>query len=297
MKIAVTGATGFIGGVLTSELEQRGIEYTVITRRRGEAATIRPGARSVVDWGTLSARSLDGLDGVIHMAGAPVAQRWTANARREIRESRETSTRELVRVLGQCDRPPPVLVSFSAIGYYGPTGDEKLTESSPPGSDFLADVCVLWEREALAARAFGIRVVNPRVGIVIGPDGGALAQMLLPFKLGIGGPIGTGRQWMSWVHVSDVVGITLEALSNEALKGPVNATAPDPVRNREFSKSLGRALHRPAVLPTPVFGLKLIFGEFAEILATGQRVVPAAALEAGYRFSYPDLEPALASAV
>lgn len=297
MRIAVTGATGFIGGALAAELERRGIEYTVITRRPGEAGKIRPGARSVVDWETLSPQSLDGLDGVIHMAGAPVAQRWTPKARREIRESRETSTRELVGVLGQLDRPPRVLVSFSAIGYYGPRGDEKLTESAPPGSDFLAEVCVSWEREALAAGAFGIRVVNPRVGIVVGPGGGALAQMLLPFRLGLGGPIGTGQQWMSWVHVGDVVGIALDALTNEAMKGPVNATAPDPVRNREFSKALGRVLHRPAVLPTPVFGLKLMFGEFAEILATGQRVVPAAALESGYRFSHPHLEPALASAV
>jgi uncharacterized protein (TIGR01777 family) len=231
------------------------------------------------------------------MAGAPVAQRWTAKARGEIRESREKSTRELVRALGKLDRPPPVLVSFSAIGYYGPTGDEKLTESSPPGGDFLAGVCISWEREALVAREFGIRVVNPRVGIVIGPGGGALARMLLPFRLGLGGPIGTGRQWMSWVHVRDVVGIALEALTNEAMNGPVNATAPDPVRNREFSKTLGRVLHRPAVMPTPVLGLKLMFGEFAEILATGQRVVPAAALEAGYRFSHPDLESALRSAV
>jgi len=297
MKIAVTGATGFIGRVLTSELEHRGIEYTIVTRRPAEAAQLCPRAGAVIDWEALDPQSFDGLDGVIHMAGAPVAQRWTTTARREIRQSRETPTRQLVRSLGQTDRPPPVLVSFSAIGYYGPTGDEKLTESSPPGSDFLAEVCVAWEREALAARAFGIRVVTPRVGIAIGPGGGALGQMILPFKLGVGGPIGSGREWMSWIHVRDVVGIVLDALTNERLEGAINATAPEPVPNREFAKALGRVLHRPAVLPTPVFGLKLMFGGFADILATGQRVVPARALEAGYRFSHPDLEPALASAV
>jgi hypothetical protein len=301
MKVAVTGATGFIGAELVRELDRRGIAYTVITRARDRARSKVPSAVDVVEWGPsgeLDPKALEGLDGIIHMAGAPVAQRWSDAVRSEILESREIPTRGLVDALGKTSAPRPgVLVSFSAIGYYGPTGDDELTESAPPGSDFLAGVCQVWEREAARAVGYGVRVVNPRVGIVIGKGGGALARMLVPFRLGAGGPIGNGRQWMSWVHVSDVAGIAIEALTNTAMNGPVNATAPLPVRNRDFSRALGRALRRPAILPIPVFGLKVLFGEFAEILATGQRVVPQAALDAGYRFRHMDLDEALRSAI
>jgi uncharacterized protein (TIGR01777 family) len=193
--------------------------------------------------------------------------------------------------------PPPVLVSHSAIGFYGPRGDEILDETAPGGDDFLAGVCRDWEEAAGGAVRAGIRVVNPRVGIVLGRGGGALSMMLTPFRLGLGGPIGHGRQWMSWIHVDDVVGLLLHAIGRRDVSGPVNATAPEPVTNRDFSRALGRALGRPAVLPTPVFALKLLYGDFAEILATGQRVMPARAVESGYAFRFPDLGAALAEVV
>jgi uncharacterized protein (TIGR01777 family) len=301
MKVAITGATGFIGRQLVVALESSGHQYVIVTRRRGPAKMTFPNASAIVEWNLpsedLEPDALEGLDGVIHMAGAPVAQRWTADAKRAIEDSRVQYTRALVHALGKTSNRPGVLVSFSAIGYYGVRDDTPLAESAEPGTDFLARVCRGWEGEATRATEFGIRVVNPRIGIVLGRGGGALAQMLTPFRMGVGGPIGNGRQWMSWIHVSDVVGIALEALTNQTLSGPVNATAPRPATNRDFSKALGRALHRPAVLPIPVFGLKLLFGGFADVLATGQRVVPEKALSAGYRFRYPDLEEALAEAV
>ena len=301
MKVAITGATGFIGRELIRELESTGTEYVIITREPNRARRKFPRASNVLEWSlpatALEPDDLEGLDGVIHMAGAPVAQRWTASHKRAIEESRVLYTRGLVEAVGRTSQRPPVLISFSAIGYYGVRDDTRLTETSSAGSDFLAQVCRSWEEEAAKATALGIRVVNPRVGIVIGRGGGALSQMLLPFKLGIGGPIGNGRQWMSWVHVSDVVGLALDALTNTALRGPINATAPEPVTNREFSKSLGRVLHRPAILPIPVLGLKLMFGDFADVLATGQRVIPDKAIRAGYKFRFPNLEEALADAV
>lgn len=301
MQVAVTGATGFIGRKLVAALDAAGHSTVIVTRRRESASRAFPNAAGVVEW-DLPGRELDpgvleGLDGVVHMAGAPVAQRWTANAKRVIEESRILYTRALAGAIGRASRPPSVLVSFSAIGYYGVRGDERLDEAASAGTDFLARVCRGWEGEAARAADSGVRVVNPRVGIVVGRGGGALAQMLTPFKMGVGGPIGNGRQWMSWVHVDDVIGIALDALTRGALAGPVNATAPEPVTNRDFSKALGRALRRPAVLPIPVLGLKVLFGGFADILATGQRVIPSKALSAGYEFRYADLDAALAEAV
>lgn len=301
MQVAVTGATGFIGRKLVAALDAAGHSVVIVTRRPADAARAFPNASGIVEWDLpdreLDPGALEGVDGVVHMAGAPVAQRWTANAKRVIEESRIRSTRALVDAVGRTSRPPSVLVSFSAIGYYGPRGDERLDETASAGADFLAGVCRGWEGEAARAADSGVRVVNPRVGIVVGRGGGALAQMLTPFKLGVGGPIGNGRQWMSWIHVDDVIGIALEALARDTLTGPVNATAPEPVTNRVFSRALGRALHRPAVLPIPVVGLKVLFGGFADILATGQRVIPSKALSAGYEFRYADLDAALAEAV
>ena len=301
MKVAITGATGFIGRRMITALESSGIEYVIITRDPKSAQQKYPRALSILEWNipatALEPNDLEGLDGVIHMAGAPVARRWTATYKRMIEESRVFYTRALVEALVRANQPPSVLISFSAIGYYGMHDDTRLNETSLPGTDFLAGVCQRWEGEANKASAFGIRVVNLRVGIVIGQGGGALTQMLLPFKLGVGGKIGDGQQWMSWVHVSDVVGLTLEALTNTALDGPLNATAPEPVTNYEFSKALGHVVHRPAILPIPVLGLKLLFGGFAEILATGQRVVPQKALALDYNFRFPDLKKALADAV
>lgn len=301
MHVIITGATGFIGGHLTARFDREGIAYTVLTRDPSRARERCPGARDWVRWDppevAPDGARLGKPDAVVHLAGAPVAQRWTAAARRAIYDSRVLSSRLLVDALAGLDRPPSVLVSHSAVGFYGPRGDEVLDENAPGGDDFLARLCRDWEEAAGRAAGAGIRVVHPRVGIVLGPDGGALAMMLTPFRLGAGGPIGHGRQWMSWIHVDDVVGLILHAISTGAISGPINATAPEPVTNRDFSRALGRALKRPAILPTPVFALKLLYGDFADILATGQRVVPARALDSGFQFRYPELDAALADAV
>ena len=301
MKVAITGATGFIGKRLIEEFGRQGIEFIVITRNPSRAQQVFPQAAGFVEWnppeGSLSPSDLAGLDGVVNLAGASVAQRWTARAKDAIRNSRMDSTRLVVDAITGLDTPPPVLVSTSAIGFYGPRDSTRLSEDSPTGSDYLAEVCRQWEAESQKAAASGIRVVNPRIGIVLGRGGGAMANMLTPFKLGVGGPIGDGSQWMSWVHIDDVAGLLAYSLTNDSLSGPVNVTAPEPATNRNFAKTLGRVLHRPAILPTPVFALRLGFGEFADILATGQRVLPEKALAAGYRFRFPELQEALSEVV
>ncbi|NOZ69543.1 MAG: TIGR01777 family protein, partial [Deferribacteres bacterium] len=238
--------------------------------------------------------TVSGFDAVVNLAGEPVAPgRWTSERKKRILSSRINTTRALVQSMQQAQKRPRVLVSASAVGYYGPHNDEYVTEETPPGSDFLADVCVKWEAEAFRAEALNIRVVTVRLGAVLGADGGALPRMVLPFKLFLGGPIGSGRQWFSWIHIDDVAGIIRFALENNAVSGPVNATAPTPVTNRDFSSALGRALHRPSCLPVPAFMVRLIFGEMGEMLLTGQRVLPDKALKAGYRFKYADLDDAL----
>jgi hypothetical protein len=297
MRIAISGATGFIGSHLVARLESEGVGFLVLSRNERRARGQFPGAAGVIQWdpstGGPDGRALEGLDAVVHLAGEPIAQRWTRAARTAIFDSRVLATRLLADALSRLDAPPSALISNSAIGYYGPTDDTPLEEGTAAGTDFLADLCRQWEGATARASAAGIRVIHPRVGIVLGPDGGALAMMLTPFRLGLGGPIGNGRQWMSWVHVEDVVGLILHALRTPALKGPLNATSPEPVTNRDFSKTLGRVLHRPAFLPTPVAGLRLLYGQFADVLATGQRVIPRRALDSGYRFRFPKLEPAL----
>jgi hypothetical protein len=239
------------------------------------------------------AQAVPPCDAVVHLAGEPIAQRWTAAAKQRIRESRVEATRRLVAQLAKLERAPRVLVAASAIGIYGSRGDEVLTEASAPGSDFLAEICVAWEQAAREAAALGIRVVSVRFGIVLGREGGALARMLPPFRLGVGGRLGSGRQWMSWIHLEDALGLLEFALGRDALAGPLNATAPNPVVNAEFTRRLAAALHRPAFTPAPAFALKLMFGEMAGMLLNGQRVEPRAALAAGYTFRYPELAPAL----
>ncbi len=297
MKVAITGATGFVGQRLARRFDTRGVDYIVISRSPARARQALPGASDVIGWNPPEAHpspdALSGLDGVVHLAGATVARRWTTQSKNDIRASRVLSTRSLVEALSLAKSPPAVLVSTSAIGYYGPCDDTKLDEDAAPGSDFLSTVCQEWEAEALKARQSGVRVVTARLGVVLGHGGGALLNMLTPFKMGVGGPIGSGTQWMSWIHIDDVVGLIGEALSNPDFSGPVNLTAPEPVTNREFSRILGCVLHRPAILPTPVFALKLAFGEFADILATGQRVIPEKALRSGYGFRFPKLGEAL----
>jgi hypothetical protein len=232
---------------------------------------------------------------VIHLAGEPVAQRWNAESKREILDSREIGTRNLVAGIAAADPRPRILLSSSAVGYYGKHGDEVIDEQSAPGSDFLADVCVAWEREAKVAEELGLRVVMVRTGVVLDADGGALKTMLPPFKAGVGGPVAGGKQYMPWIHADDIVGLYLAALDNEQWSGPINGTAPNPVTNTEFSKALGRALHRPSLFPVPAFVIRARYGEMAEIVTEGQRAVPAAALANGYEFAEPELDAALVS--
>jgi uncharacterized protein (TIGR01777 family) len=299
MRVTVTGATGLIGTRLVRALRDRGDEVIALSRDPEKARE-----RLAVDaaaWdasaGPAPTDALAASDGVIHLAGEEVAQRWSAGAKQRIRDSRQQGTRNLVAGIAATDLRPRVLVSASAVGYYGPRGDERIDESTPPGSDFLAEVCVAWEREAAAAAEHGLRVAHVRTGVVLDRSGGALAKMLTPFKLGIGGPVAGGRQYMPWIHVDDVVGLYLAALDGDAWGGPLNATAPEPVTNREFSKALGRALHRPAIAPVPTLALKALYGDMAQIVTTGQRAVPAVALERGYTFRHPELDEALADAL
>jgi len=296
MRALVTGATGFVGPRLLRLLDKP----VVLSRDPGRAArSIGTLAGRIVAWdpmrGPPPAGAFEGIDAVFHLAGESVADgRWAAERKRRIRETRTVGTRHLVQGIAQMDRRPSVLVSASAVGYYGNRGDDELTEQSPPGKDFLADVCVEWEREAEAARDLGVRVVTARTGIVLGPGGGALGKMLLPFRLGAGGPLGNGRQWMPWIHVADLTRMYVHAADTAALSGAMNAVAPNPVRNADFTRALGRQLHRPAFLPAPYFGLRIVFGEFAQVLFDSQRVIPRAALESGFVFRYPDLAMALA---
>jgi uncharacterized protein (TIGR01777 family) len=243
--------------------------------------------------------ALAGTDAVVHLAGENIAQRWTSSAKQAIRESRVQSTRNLVQSIASLPEAerPAVLVSSSAIGYYGAHGDEPIDEEASAGSDFLAQTCAAWEAEAEVAERHGLRVVRVRTGVVLSREGGALGKMLIPFKLGVGGPVAGGRQYISWIHTEDLVGIVLAAIDGEQWRGPVNATAPDPQRNGDFSKALGRALHRPSLLPVPGAALRLLYGEMAEIVTSGARVLPAKALVLGYEFRRPQLDGALRAAL
>jgi len=243
--------------------------------------------------------ALSGADAVVHLAGENIAQRWIASAKRAIRESRVHGTRNLVRGLAALPdgERPATLISGSAIGYYGAHGDEPLDEEAPSGSGFLAETCAAWEAEADAARELGTRVVKLRTGVVLDPSGGALAKMLPPFKLGVGGPVAGGRQYVSWIEPEDLIGIALAALADERWQGAVNATAPEPVRNAELAAALGRVLHRPALVPVPGFALKALYGEMAQVVTAGARVLPARALMNGYRFRYSDVDAALQAAL
>jgi uncharacterized protein (TIGR01777 family) len=299
MKLTLTGATGLIGRRLVRALVERGDEVTVLSRDAERAReTLEVEA---LTWDTerdpAPAAALDGRDAVVHLAGENVAQRWSAGAKARLAESREAGTRNLVAGLRAAGAAPGVLVSSSAVGYYGSRGDERLDESAPPGAGFLAGVCVAWEREADAATALGLRVVRMRTGVVLDSGGGALAKMLPPFRMGVGGPVAGGRQFLPWIHADDVVGFYLAALDGEHWSGAVNAAAPEPVTNRDFSRALGRVLRRPAVAPVPALAIKALYGEMAQIVTEGQRAVPIRALELGYEFRHPELDEALRSAL
>jgi uncharacterized protein len=293
LHVAVTGASGLIGSVVTRQLEGEGHRVTRLVRHQARSGEIfwDPAA------GSLDPRSLEGTDAVIHLAGENVGARWTAARKARIRSSRVASTRLLSETLAGLQRPPQVMISASAVGIYGDRGEEVLTENSPPGDpahDFLVSVTEQWEQAAAPAKAEGIRVVHPRFGIVLSPHGGALRKMLLPFRLGLGGRLGSGRQWMSWISIDDAVDVLRHLLLDERLEGPVNVTSPEPRTNSEFTGILARVLSRPALFPVPEAALRLALGEMAEgTILSSARVIPSRLLEAGFRFGQPDLASAL----
>jgi hypothetical protein len=298
MKIVIAGGTGFLGRPLTDALAHDGHSIVVLTRGSPSAgASVRRVAwqpdGSVGGW----ASELDGADAVINLTGESIGgRRWSAAQKQRILDSRLNATKSLLGATRRAAAPPPLLVSGSAVGYYGPLGDQIATEHTPPGRDFLADVCVKWEAEANRALSPQTRVVCVRTGLVLERDGGALPQMLPPFWFGAGGPVGSGRQYWPWIHRQDWIDLVRFAISDTQIVGPMNATAPNPVTNREFAKALGHATHRPAFMPAPAFALKLLLGEMAEgLLLSGQRAVPAKAQQHGFKFGYETLDHALAN--
>jgi uncharacterized protein len=303
-RLTVTGASGLIGSRLIAALRERGWEATVLTRDPARARE-KLGDVDAVRWDSAAEpappAALAGRDAVVNLAGEPVAQRWSASVKRAIRDSRVLGTRNLVeglRLLGaDAGERPRVLVSSSASGYYGRRGEEPLDEEASPGEDFLAQVCVEWEAEADRAGELGVRVARIRTGVVLDASGGALAKMLPPFRLGVGGPVAGGRQYIPWIHAEDLLGLMVAAIEDERWSGPVNASAPEPVSNGDFSRTLGRVLKRPALLPVPGVALRALYGDMAEIVTAGARMVPAKALVLGHRFEHPQLEPALRSAL
>ncbi|HTR75920.1 MAG TPA: TIGR01777 family oxidoreductase [Solirubrobacterales bacterium] len=301
MRVLITGASGRIGRALCAELLRRGDEVVGLTRDPDKAR----GAQPQVTWHawepTLerpAAAAFEGVDGVVNLVGERIDQRWTDDAKRKIMDSRRVATHNLVGAIEGLATKPRVLVSQSAVGYYGDRGDETLDEASAPGAGFDAEVCVEWEAAAREVEAAGVRLAIVRTGQVMETGGGILGELLLPFKLGLGGPLAGGRQWVPWIHLSDEIGILAWALDTESVSGVVNGTAPNPVTNKEWSKALGRALHRPAVLPIPGFAVEVKFGkEFGKVAQGGQRVLPRRTEELGYGFKYPEIDGALRNLV
>lgn len=293
MRYLITGGTGFIGAALCADLQRGGHQAVVLTRSATAATGRLPAGVEAVE----DLAGLEGVDAVVNLAGASiVGGRWNAGRKQLLLDSRVGTTQRLLRWLETARQRPAVLVSGSAIGYYGPHGGEELGEDAPPGTDFPAELCRAWEAEALRAEALGLRVCRLRIGIVLGPGGGALSSMLRPFRLGIGGPMGDGRQWMSWIHRADLIAL-IRWLAETGRSGAWNGTAPQPVDNADFSRALGLALRRPARLTTPAFALRALFGEMSDLLLTGQKVLPRRALAEGFEFRYPALDAALAQAL
>jgi uncharacterized protein len=300
MRVVVTGATGVIGSRAVKAMLARGDQVIALTRDPDRGRTALGGRVELHAWPAPQqtpppADALRDADAVLHLLGEPIAQRWSTDAKREIRDSRVLATRSLVAGIASLEpeHRPRALVSQSATGYYGPRDSDPVDETAGAGIDFLAEVTEDWEREAAAASDAGVRVATTRTGVVLSPHGGALEKMLPPFKLGVGGPVAGGRQYVPWIHLDDVVGAMLQCLGDDRAIGPVNLTAPNPVTNAELSRTLGRVLHRPAVLPVPAPALRLLYGEMATIVLTGQRAVPARLRELGYEFRHPELEAAL----
>ncbi len=295
MRVVVTGGTGFLGKALVARLASAGHETVVLTRDPGRAAPLPAGARAEA-WGggaTAWERLVDGAGALVNLAGEPVAQRWTAEAKERIVASRLEAAARLRAAVERATVRPAVLVNASAVGFYGDRGDEELTEESPAGKGFLAETTRRWEEAAESLAPLVPRIVRLRIGVVLGEGGGALPKMLLPFRFGAGGPLGSGRQWVPWVHLDDVSGLALLAVDDPRIRGPLNAVAPNPVRMAELARTLGRVLHRPAFAPAPAFVLKAVLGEMATAVLDSARVVPAKAQALGYGFRHPDLEEAL----
>jgi len=298
MKIVIAGGTGFIGRALYTALCEAGHHVILLTRRKGDTRQLPGPTVTAVEWDGRTAgewvHCLDGSDAVINLAGASIADgRWTDARKQLLTESRILPTRLLVDAISRCSSKPHTLINASGIGYYGAGDDHERTEDAPHGSGFLADLCLAWEQEALRAKEFGVRVVPLRIGMVLGPDGGALAKMLPPFQYFLGGPIMPGTQWVSWVHRRDLIGLIQWLLATPQVSGPVNAVAPEVVTMTQFCKVLGQVLHRPSWLPVPSFILHLALGELATLMTTGQKVAPSKALSSGYRFHHPQLDSAL----
>lgn len=291
-KLLISGSHGLVGKGLIKALEADGHEIYRLVRHA-------PNSEKEIEWSpdrySIAISRIEGFDAVYHLAGESIASgRWNDEKKRKIRESRTKGTKLLADALANLSQPPKTLISASAIGYYGDRGDELLTETSAPGNDFLAGVCVEWEKATEQARAKGVRVVNTRFGIILDQEGGALAKMLTPFRMGIGGRIGDGKQWMSWIALADVISALQFTLKNESMNSPVNFVAPNPVRNAEFTKTLGSVLSRPTIFPIPEFGVRLAFGEMADaLLLSSQRVEPKSLAAAGYQFEHPQLAAAL----
>lgn len=297
LRVGVVGATGLVGRLLCDRLAARGDHVVAFSRDPAKASRSLPEARECRANDTLATGGLDDLDAVVNLAGEPVvARRWNPEVKRLIRDSRVEMTRAVVEGIARSKGRVKTLVNASAVGFYGPRGDEEVAEGDPPGSDFLAGVCVDWEREAMRAAEHGAREVRLRIGIVLG-DGGALSEMATPFKLFVGGHVGSGKQRMPWVHIDDVVGAALFALDRESLRGPIVVTAPKPLSARDFARALGRALGRPSWMPVPTFALRVAVGEVAEVLSTGQNAVPRALLREGYTFRWTELDAALRDAL
>ena len=291
MRVVLPGGSGFLGHALHARLRPAGHEVVVLTRRAAaDASRVHWDPNGGVgEW----ARVIDGADAVINLAGENIADaRWTATRKKALRESRTLSTRSVVAAIRQASKPPTVLVNASGIGYYGPRGAETVTEAADAGNDFLAAVCVAWESEAVKA-ASHTRVAIVRNGLVLHPSGGALSRMLLPFRLGLGGKLGPGEQYLPWIHLEDWLDLVTSIINTREASGPFNATSPQPITNAAFTRALGKALHRPTIVPVPAFGLRLVLGELADTLLTGQRAIPARAQEMGFRFRFADIVAAL----
>lgn len=293
MRYLITGASGFVGRKLVHRLLSDGHSVDYLGRKRSATLDSRAAFHCWEPGEPPPMNSVPSVDAIVNLAGEPVAQRWTRDVKQRIYKSRVEGTRKLVSAMGELRHKPAVLVTASAVGYYGDRGDEVLTENSVPGEGFLAKVCVDWEREATRASEFGVRVVCIRIGIVLGRDGGALQQMLTPFKLGIGGRLGNGRQWMPWIHVDDLIKLFMHAAETPTIERPLNGSSPEPVTNAEFTRHVAHALHRPAIFPVPKFALKIAVGELADNLFASLRVMPEATRESGFEFTYTKLGAAL----